>query len=125
MTPGPRKWLAVPCSGGGWLVPAPDHMVAVLLAEDAECCCLEPVVPAAFGWLAEPAGGQDPQYVSVGKDQRVALHATHFSDDAIDSATDIRRCFAAGPTVPPERPVGIGRGDLLGRETLVSAVVPL
>src|SRR2546423_4757707 len=125
MTPGPRQAAGRAPSGRRRLVPAPDYRVAMLFPQQAEGCRLQRIVPAAFGWLVEPARGQHPQHVSVGKNQHVALDTADLGDDAIDSAADIRGRFAAGSTVAPERPIRVGPGNLFGGETFVAAVVPL
>src|SRR6202011_5144953 len=106
------------------LVPESDHGVGVLIAEDAEGRGLQRIVAATFGWLAEPAGGEHTQHVSVSKDQHVTVNAAHLGEHPVGAAADILPRLAARAAVAPQRPVGLERLDLLGGETLVAAVVP-
>ena len=59
-------------SGPAPLVPAPDHRGLVLPAEHADVARLEDKRRPGHRRQIQPAGGQDPQQVSVGEAQRVA-----------------------------------------------------
>src|SRR5215468_524592 len=80
---------------------------------------------AGGGRQADPARDQDPKDVAVGEQNDVAGGAADSRDDAIDARADLRWRLAARTAVAKEHPVRLLVMDLLGRESLVLAVVPL
>ncbi len=82
--------------------------------------------PDALGRLeVEPAGGDDPQDVPVGEDDRVAVDLGELGDHAVGAGADLRGRLAARRAVGPQRPVGDLLADVGARAALVVAVVPL
>src|SRR6516165_12320217 len=80
---------------------------------------------AGRGRQADPARDQDPKDVAVREHDDVASGAADPRDDAIDAGADLRRRLAARAAVAKEHPARLLVVDLLGREPLVLAVVPL
>src|SRR5262245_38501877 len=74
---------------------------------------------------ADPARHQDSKDVAVREQGDVAGCAADPRDDAIDAGADLRRRFAPRTAVAKEHPARLLVVDLLGREALVRAVVPL
>src|ERR1700722_18027405 len=75
--------------------------------------------------LAEPAGGEDADEMSAGKEQDVTGDSAEPLDDAIGASAHLGGGFAAGAAVAEEVPAGVHRQDFGDRVAVVLAVVPL
>ena len=71
----------------------------------------------------EPPGGEDPEHMSVCKQNRF-VRAADFGNHAIDACADVFRAFPAGATVGEDHPAGVPLVDLARRKAFVFAIVP-
>ena len=72
----------------------------------------------------DPPCHEDAEYVSVCKQSDIAVNSADPGDDSIHPRTHLLWHFAARATVAENQPVGRLLVDLLGRQSLVFAVVP-
>src|SRR5262249_43135628 len=77
------------------------------------------------GRQADPARYEHAQHVSMRKQRYVAIDRARPGDHPVDAATNLLWCLAAWASVPEEEPPRPHFLDLLGRQPLVVAVVPL
>ncbi len=110
-------------SDGG--VPGFEGGGFAFVAEDRQRRRGQDQVPAEPGRLAQPPRRQDPQHVTVGEHQRVALRRAHALDHPVGPRADLVDRLAVGRAVVPQEPAGPVLADVERLEAFVVAVVPL
>ena len=73
----------------------------------------------------DPSRGENAQNMTVGKYRDVTLHRTHSGNHSVHASTYVFRTFAARASIAKDQPAWCDLLDLVGRESLVPAVVPL
>ena len=73
----------------------------------------------------DPSCREDAQHVAVREQRGIAVNRTRPGNHPVDARTDLIRCLATRASVPEDEPARRHVLDLLGRQALVLAVVPL
>src|SRR5207237_777773 len=121
--------------GGGYVLARPADEITLgqivsavdgpLVAEDADRRRVESQAAPLRRRQAHPAGRQHPQDVTMGEEDDVSGGVAEGGDDTVGPPAHVVRPLATWAPVAPEEPARSLGADVIGRATLVVAVVPL
>lgn len=97
----------------------------MLVAQDIQGSCLEDKMASLHRRKFQPAGDQDTQYMAVGEKHDIIVDRLGSGDDAVATLGNLIGSFTAGGGAGKNRPGRVFLANLLGRDSLVLAVVPL
>src|SRR5208283_678230 len=106
-------------------VPDPDSGKFVVVGQNAQSARIEQEMRAGARWKPDPPRHEDAEHVSVRKQSDIPVNSADPGDDSIHPGADLLWRFAARATVAENQPVRRLLMNLLGRQPLVIAVIPL
>src|SRR5580692_2584634 len=96
-----------------------------VIAEDAQGAGIEEEMLASAGGQSDPPCHQGAQHVSVGKQRNVAIGTPRSRNHPIHPGTHLLWRLTARASIPKDQPARRHRMDLLRRQSLILAVIPL
>lgn len=88
------------------VVPPDDNFALPIIAENAHECSVEKQQSTRVGRQAEPAGGENPQHMTVSKNDNVTFGRLDHLYDVVRASGHLGKCFATGWVAVSDRPTG-------------------
>ena len=110
------------------IVPESNHRPGdlVFIAQGAEARCTQHEISAVgSGFDPQPPGRQDPNEMSTGEKQDVALYCAGPVYNSIGASADLPRRFSSGAAVAKQIPAWAFGADLGATASFILAIIPL
>src|SRR5262245_3150509 len=106
-------------------VPDPHSRYRAIVAEDTQGTRIQQKMLAAARRQLDPARREHAQHMSVREWRDVVVDRARPGDHPVDTRTHLFRRLTARASIPEDQPIRRNLTDLLGRQSLELAVVPL